>query len=315
MRKRNLIFPLVISSLFMPSIEALQRKTDLKSLGNKNNLYEAVDIYIAGNRGGSSSSSGGGGGGGQKVFEKKKNDIEKALRALDYFMKKRDEAIAKGEDHTEFEKKALKWEQKAIKLDPTIPPSFQMMLQWEKKNKLPNSPGSKIKEPQDAIGERGNPAGRSKKNRLTKKDNKKIRDCKEVVGYNKTDNKVGISVALEELRKKVLTEKEKINSIQQPKKVDFSKFLDNKYASLKILDLMERHIVLLISESKKIDDVIKNRKRNKYRPNIDEVEKQLKVLQGIDIFDDKYLSSLNKDLILLKGDYSPRTIKYMKTCN
>ena len=57
------------------------------------------------------------------------------------------------------------------------------------------------------------------------------------------------------------------------------------------------------------------RKRNKYSPNIDEVEKQLKVLKGIDLIDDKYLSSLNKDFILLKGDYSPRTINYMKTCN
>ena len=310
MRKRNLIFPLVVCSLFMPSIEALVRTIDLNSLENENNLYEAVDIYIAGNTGG------GGGGGGKNPVEKKKEDREKALRALDYFMKKRDEAIAKGEDHTEFEKKALKWEDKAIKLDPTLYPSFRMMLDWEKKNKRPNLPGSKIQKPQDATGERGNATGKSnKKERLTIKDNKRIRDCKEAVEYNKTDNKVGISVALRELRKKVLTQKEKINNIQQPKKVDFSEFLDNKYASLKILDLMERHIVLLMSESKKIDAVLKNRKRKKYRPNIDEVKKQLKVLQGIDLIDDKYLSSLNKDFILLKGDYSPRTINYMKKCN
>ena len=162
---------------------------------------------------------------------------------------------------------------------------------------------------------RWNAAGRSKKDRLTINDNKKIRDCKESIEYNQTTNKIGISLALEELRKKVLTEKEKINNIQQPKKVDFSEFLDNKYASLKILDLMERHIVLLTSEYKKIDAVLKNRKRNKYSPNIDEVKKQLKVLKGIDLINDKYLSSLNKDFILLKGDYSPRTIKYMKKCN
>tara|TARA_Y100000991_G_scaffold203857_1_gene178895 strand:- start:260 stop:832 length:573 start_codon:yes stop_codon:yes gene_type:complete len=190
-----------------------------------------------------------------------------------------------------------------------------MWVESRKKNKLPNSSGSKIQKPQDPIGERGNAAGKSKKDRLTIKDNKKIRNCKEAVEYNKTDNKVGISVSLRELRKKVLTQKEKINNIQQPKKVDFSEFLDNKYASLKILDLMERHIVLLTSEYKKIDAVLKNRKRKKYSPNINEVKKQLKVLQGIDLIDDKYLSSLNKDFILLKGDYSPRTINYMKTCN
>ena len=63
----------------------------------------------------------------------------------------------------------------------------------------------------------------------------------------------------------------KINNIQKPKNVDLSEFLDNKYASLKILDLMERHIVLLISEYKKIDAVLKNRKMKKYNPNIDEV--------------------------------------------
>ena len=60
---------------------------------------------------------------------------------------------------------------------------------------------------------------------------------------------------------------------------------------------------------------MKNRQMIQYSPNIDEVEKQLKVLQSINMIDDKYLSSLNLDFILLKADYSPRTIKYMKTCN
>ena len=47
MRKRNLIFPLVVSSLFMPSIEALESTTEFNSLENENNIYEAVDILIA----------------------------------------------------------------------------------------------------------------------------------------------------------------------------------------------------------------------------------------------------------------------------
>ena len=305
MRKRNLIFPLVVSSLFMPSVEALVRTTDLNLLENKNNLHEALDIYIAGNTGG----GGGGGGGGKSPIEKKKEAAQRALRALDFYMRKEREAIAKGEDPTEWTNKALQAEDRAIKLDPSLYPSFRMWVESRKKNKQPNE-GLNI-----PTGERGNPVGNNKKDRLTIKDNKKIRDCKEAVGYKKTNNKVEISVALRELRQKVLTQKEKINNIQQPKKVDFSEFLDNKYASLKILDLMERHIVLLISEYKKIDAVLKNRKKNKYRPNIDEVKKQLKVLKGIDLINDKYLSSLNKDFILLKGDYSPRTIKYMKKCN
>ena len=45
--KKNLIFPLVVSSLFIPSIEAIERTTDLNSLENENNIYEAVDILIA----------------------------------------------------------------------------------------------------------------------------------------------------------------------------------------------------------------------------------------------------------------------------
>ncbi len=314
MRKRNLIFPLVVCSLFMPPIEALVRTTDLNALEDKNNLHQAVDIYIAGNTGG----GGGGGGGGKNPIDKKKEAAQKALRALDFYMRKEREAIAKGEDPTEWTNKALQAEDRAIKLDPTLYPSFRMWVESRKKNKQPNSP-QKSQNPNEGLniptGERGNAVGNSKKDRLTIKDNKRIRDCKEAVGYKKTNNKVEISVALRELRQKVLTQKEKINNIQQPKKVDFSEFLDNKYASLKILDLMERHIVLLISEYKKIDAVLKNRKMKKYNPNIDEVKKQLKVLKGIDLIDDKYLSSLNKDFILLKGDYSPRTINYMKKCN
>ena len=47
MRKRNLIFPLVVSSLFLPSLVALENTAVLNSLENENNIYEAVDILIA----------------------------------------------------------------------------------------------------------------------------------------------------------------------------------------------------------------------------------------------------------------------------
>jgi len=68
MRKRNLIFPLVVSSLFIPSIESLERSTDFNSLDNENNIYEAVDILIA-EAGGS-----GGGGGGLSPAEQEERD-------------------------------------------------------------------------------------------------------------------------------------------------------------------------------------------------------------------------------------------------
>ena len=65
MRKRNIIFPLVVSSLFIPSIESIERSTDFNSLDNENNIYEAVDILIA---------EGGGGGGGLSPAEQKERD-------------------------------------------------------------------------------------------------------------------------------------------------------------------------------------------------------------------------------------------------
>ena len=76
MRKKNLIFPLVVSSLFMPSIEALDRTTDLNSFENENNIYEAVDILIA---------EGGSGGGGlspaeQEEREKKRKKAQEAAK-------------------------------------------------------------------------------------------------------------------------------------------------------------------------------------------------------------------------------------------
>ena len=74
MRKRYLIFPLVVCSLFMPPIEALVRKTDFNALDDKNNLHQAVDIYIAGNTGGG---GGGGGGGGKNPIDKKKEAAQK----------------------------------------------------------------------------------------------------------------------------------------------------------------------------------------------------------------------------------------------
>ena len=77
MKIKKLIFPVVVSSLFMPSIEALERTTDLNSLESENNIYEAVDILIAEGGGG-----GGGGGGGQKPSDKKAQE-EKRKKAQD----------------------------------------------------------------------------------------------------------------------------------------------------------------------------------------------------------------------------------------
>ena len=82
MKKRNLIFPLVVSSsLFIPSVEPLERTADFNSLENENNIYEAVDILIAeGNKGG----------GGQKPSDKEA--IQKKRQAAQDAARKRIEA-------------------------------------------------------------------------------------------------------------------------------------------------------------------------------------------------------------------------------
>ena len=100
--------------------------------------------------------------------------------------------------------------------------------------------------------------------------------------------------------------------MQAPKDADIFEFIDIKYASIYKLDLIESHIILLMSELKKIDDVTKNRQLDKYNPNINEVEKQQKVLAGLDIESDKYLSSLTTDFNLLTIRYSGSTLQKMK---
>ena len=61
MKKRNLIFPLVLSSLFIPSLESIQSETFFNSFENENISYEAIDdIPLASTSG----ATGGGGGGG-----------------------------------------------------------------------------------------------------------------------------------------------------------------------------------------------------------------------------------------------------------
>ena len=101
MRNRNLIFSLVASSLFIPSIEALESTTDLNSLESENNIYEAVDILIA---------EGGGGGGGMNARKRKEKKLKDAAKSIKFFWKERKKAIEKGESPTKIDKKIKKYE-------------------------------------------------------------------------------------------------------------------------------------------------------------------------------------------------------------
>lgn len=73
MKKRNLIFSLAVSSIFIPSIESV---TINDSLENENNSFEAHEIPIAE----------GGGGGGIKTIEERESDCKaNAKRAIQFF--------------------------------------------------------------------------------------------------------------------------------------------------------------------------------------------------------------------------------------
>ena len=87
MKNRNLIFPLIVSSLFIPSIEPIESSPNFNSLDNENNIYEAVDILIA-EAGGS-----GGGGGGLNPAEQKERD--KKRKKAQEAAKKRNKEKAK----------------------------------------------------------------------------------------------------------------------------------------------------------------------------------------------------------------------------
>jgi len=100
MKNRNLIFPLIVSSLFIPSIEPIESSPNFNSLDNENNIYEAVDILIA-EAGGS-----GGGGGGLNPAEQKERD--KKRKKAQEAAKKRNEAKAKAK---------AKAKEKGVKID------------------------------------------------------------------------------------------------------------------------------------------------------------------------------------------------------
>ena len=113
MKKRNLIIPLVFSSsLFIPSIEALESTTEFNSLENENNI--AIDILIAEGSG----CGGSGGGGGMSPIKKKEKDLENAIKSLRFFESKKAEAETRGESTEKIDKKIEKYKKKIIKLDP-----------------------------------------------------------------------------------------------------------------------------------------------------------------------------------------------------
>lgn len=111
MKKRNLILPLFLGSLYMPNtFDAAV--FDL----NKSNNNQKSELLIA-------SPGGHSGGGGEKALDKKEENINDAIKTYDYFVRKLAEAEDKGKSFEEIQrisKKIDKWYNKIKLLDPII---------------------------------------------------------------------------------------------------------------------------------------------------------------------------------------------------
>ncbi|MBO6975435.1 MAG: hypothetical protein JJ844_07075 [Prochlorococcus marinus CUG1435] len=103
MRKRNLLFPLFLGSLFITS-NVDSAIFDLYEKSNNNLLLAGSDC------GGPSS--------GTSIQKKRENNLKKAEKSLRYFKSKKAEAEARGESTEKIDKKIEKWEKKIIRLDP-----------------------------------------------------------------------------------------------------------------------------------------------------------------------------------------------------
>ena len=96
MKKRNLILPLFLGSLFMPN--TLNAAVfDL----NKSNNNQKSELLIA-SPGGHGSE---GGGGGMKILDKKEKDLNDAIKSYEFFVKKLAEAEDKGKSFEEIQNK------------------------------------------------------------------------------------------------------------------------------------------------------------------------------------------------------------------
>ena len=103
MRKRNLIFPLIIGSIFIPSIESI---TFNDSLEKDYNSYEAVEIAWEG--------AGGDGkaGGIMTIEEKKQKCINDAAKSIQYFKRELIKRENAGESTEKIKNKIIKYEKK-----------------------------------------------------------------------------------------------------------------------------------------------------------------------------------------------------------
>ncbi len=77
MRKRNLILPFFIGSLFVPSLESIQSATVSNLYEKENITFQAIDEIPLASTSGTTGGGGGGGGGGGAKSKKQKENLKK----------------------------------------------------------------------------------------------------------------------------------------------------------------------------------------------------------------------------------------------
>ena len=107
MRKRNLIFPLIIGSIFIPSIESV---TINDSFENEYKVYQALEIASGGNVGGIGSNKNSGGI--MTVKQKKEKCIKDAEKSIQFFKRELIKKENAGESTEKLKNKIIKYEKK-----------------------------------------------------------------------------------------------------------------------------------------------------------------------------------------------------------
>ena len=251
MKKRNLILPVFLGSLFAAS-----------------NVYSAVfDLYEQQNNNlliaeGGCGGGGGGGGGGMNIKQKREKDLKKAVKSLQFFLSKKAKAMVTGESTEEIDKKIEKYRRKIDKIKARM----RTPEERERVNKAMDIFVNQIAENFEYENRKETQEQRILRRQATQKKILKNRE-----EFQNRVNSSGLEAVLKELKvggrsselinkivklkKEVILHKKKIEEEQNPEKnIDFFTYLDSKYQKLKQLEIMISFLDLLIYESANMDD-------------------------------------------------------------
>ena len=249
MKKRNLILPLFLGSLFISS-NVESAVFDLYEQQNNN-------LLIA--EGGC---GGGGGGGGMNIKQKREKDLEKAVKSLQFFLSKKAKAMVTGESTEEIDKKIEKYRRKIEK----IKAKMRSPEERERINKAMDTFVNQIAENFEYENRK-----ETQEQRILKRQAMQKKILKNREEFQNRINSSGLETVLKELKvsqdyselinkiiklkKEATLLKNKIEQEQNPEKnIDFLTYLDSKYQKLKQLEIMISFLDLLIYENANIVD-------------------------------------------------------------